>query len=374
LARRFLYLVALLIALAVAAMIGFSFFGNGLLQAVLTPRVPFTVPAALPPGYYGRAEGWFSRPDGRKGDAANWQPPGAEPLPSSASRPGAAIFFIHPTSSFDPLRWNAGTGDRQAIAQAERFLRLQASAFAPSGRIWAPRYRQAQFGAFLTDKPESARAIDLAYGDVATAFEAFLAANPDGPLILAGHSQGTLHLIRLLAERVGGLDWRPRLVAAYAVGWPISVRHDLPALALPACTAARQTGCILSWQSFAPPADTTGLEAHYTATPALDGASRKASPMLCTNPLTGGAGGAAGSDRNRGLLMGDGGERSTQLSPPGAIGAHCTPAGILMLDKAPALGPMLLPGNNYHVYDYALFWANVRDDARERLAAWQMTH
>ena len=28
----------------------------------------------------------------------------------------------------------------------------------------------------------------------------------------------------------------------------------------------------------------------------------------------------------------------------------------------------MLPGNNYHVYDYALFWANIRADAEARLA------
>jgi hypothetical protein len=27
----------------------------------------------------------------------------------------------------------------------------------------------------------------------------------------------------------------------------------------------------------------------------------------------------------------------------------------------------VLPGNNYHVFDYALFWANVRADAEARL-------
>ena len=30
--------------------------------------------------------------------------------------------------------------------------------------------------------------------------------------------------------------------------------------------------------------------------------------------------------------------------------------------------PFVLPGNNYHVFDYALFWANLRADAERRLA------
>jgi hypothetical protein len=31
----------------------------------------------------------------------------------------------------------------------------------------------------------------------------------------------------------------------------------------------------------------------------------------------------------------------------------------------------VLPGNNYHVFDYALFWANIRADAAARLASFQ---
>jgi hypothetical protein len=31
----------------------------------------------------------------------------------------------------------------------------------------------------------------------------------------------------------------------------------------------------------------------------------------------------------------------------------------------------VLPGNNYHVFDYSLFWANVRADAERRLKAFK---
>jgi hypothetical protein len=31
----------------------------------------------------------------------------------------------------------------------------------------------------------------------------------------------------------------------------------------------------------------------------------------------------------------------------------------------------VLPGNNYHVYDYSLFWANIRVDANRRLEAFK---
>ena len=32
------------------------------------------------------------------------------------------------------------------------------------------------------------------------------------------------------------------------------------------------------------------------------------------------------------------------------------------------IGPYVLPGGNYHVYDYSLFWANIRADVEARLS------
>lgn len=373
-ARKFLYVIALLITLAIIAMIAFSFFGSRIMQGVLTPRVAFSAPPPLPGNFYETPMGWLARPDGRKDDPARWQPKGAPALPAPEARTGAAaVFFIHPTSAFDTTRWNAPAGEPVSSAQAARFLRLQASALAASGPVWAPRYRQAVFGAFMTDNAASKQAIDLAYGDVKAAFEAFLRANPEGPLILAAHSQGTLHLLRLLAERAGGTDFRPRLVAVYAPGWPISVAHDLPALGLPGCTGKQQTGCILSWQSFAPPADPEQVLGVFDAGTGFDGKPRRGSAMLCVNPLTGSDTTAPASDSaNQGVLVGDGEPATTRLMP-GFIGAQCSGRGILLLDRAHALGSAIMPGNNYHAYDYSMFWSNIRKDALERLAAWQAT-
>jgi hypothetical protein len=369
LARKFLYVVALLITLAVLAMISFSFFGTRIMQSVMTPRVAFSAPPALPGNFYETPQGWFARPDGRKGDPASWQPASLPALPAPEARHGAAIFFIHPTSAFDTMRWNVPAAEPLSSAQAERFLRMQASAFAPSGAVWAPRYRQAVFGAFMTDNAAARQAIDLAYGDVKLAFEAFLKANPTGPLILAAHSQGSLHLLRLLAERVGGAGFRDRLVAVYAPGWPISIAHDLPALGIPACTGPNQTGCILSWQSFGPPADTSALDTAFDAGIGFDSKPRKGNAMLCTNPLTGGASPDGQASANSGVLVGDG-DAASLLIQPGNVGARCSGRGILLLDRAPRLGPSVMPGNNYHTYDYSLFWANVRADAMARLVVW----
>ena len=55
----------------------------------------------------------------------------------------------------------------------------------------------------------------------------------------------------------------------------------------------------------------------------------------------------------------------------GAVGARCE-RGFLIIDGAiPDMGSYVLPGNNYHVYDYALFWKAIREDAARRLAAFE---
>jgi len=93
---------------------------------------------------------------------------------------------------------------------------------------------------------------------VSAAFDQFLKEAGDRPIILAGHSQGALHLIRLLRERKAQLG--SRLVAAYVVGWPIDTASDLPALGMPACRTAEDTRCILSWMSFGEPANPSCLD------------------------------------------------------------------------------------------------------------------
>jgi hypothetical protein len=58
---------------------------------------------------------------------------------------------------------------------------------------------------------------------------------------------------------------------------------------------------------------------------------------------------------------------------PGVVPAACGPDHFLHIGEPPKLdmGPYVLPGNNYHLYDVTLFWANLRADFERRVAAWQ---
>ena len=364
-ARKFIYVVAILIVLTIAAAFAYRIWGKELLALATVPTAKFEPLPSQPADAYRDAKMWLARPD-MKGNPALWTPAGYTP----GAVPQAAVFFVHPTSFLERSHWNAPLDNQEANDRAALFLRAQASAFNEVGAVWAPRYRQATFGAFFTTRDNAKRALDLAYGDVAAAFDAFVAQAGDRPIILAGHSQGALHLLRLLREKVAGTPLAKRVVAAYVIGWPVSRTVDLPALGLPECKAADQAGCLLSWQSFAEPADPSLVLDAYDASSGVDGKARKGTPMVCTNPLTGTPDAAAPASANKGTLL-PAADLGSATIAAGQVPARCDARGLLLIGDPPALGGYVLPGNNYHVYDYSLFWANVRADAARRLAAFR---
>lgn len=374
-ARKFLYFVAFCVVLAVGAVVALKYWGRELATIGLVPTETFKPQRPLAGNAYDDPRMWFARP-GLSGGPAAFLPSGFNP--KAAGEDGqplpVAVFFVHPTSYLNRAHWNATLDDAESQDRARLFIRGMASPFNRAREIWVPRYRQATFGAFLTDDPQARQALDAAYADVAMAFDYFVASVPkDTPIILAGHSQGSLHLARLLHEKVAGTPLASRIVAAYPIGWPISVMHDLPALGLPACERADQPGCLVTWSSFAEPAEPGELSEAYSASPGLDGQPRGDEPILCTNPLLGQVGGEAPASANLGTLVPNATLSEGELKP-GLVPARCDERGLLLIGPPPALGPYVLPGNNYHVYDIPMFWANLRRDFATRLAAWRAAH
>lgn len=406
-ARRFLAIIAALIILAIAGTFAYRLFAPYLMRAAFVPEVSFAESPKPPPTFYDRADAWLARP-GIPADVVRWTPEGYSPAP----KPAVAVFYVHPTTYLRGDRWNAPialTGDprfRQTV-----FLKSQASVFNGIGEIWAPKYRQATFGAFLSlGEPDSAKAFALAYSDVEKAFELFLREIPaDRKIILAGHSQGSLHLVSLLAQKIAGTPVADRIVAAYLIGWPISIEADLPALGLKPCETPEETRCIIAYQSYAEPAQPESIFNPFYTTTGLTGEPRKDTHLLCTDPLAGptlplavgaeedetvtaedddapaeaenpvdaaGVIPAAepdpyGAARNLGTLIPFDETYEDAALEPGVVGAQCMEKGYLSIGEKPpkALRSYVLPGNNYHVYDYPLFWANLRTDAERRTQA-----
>lgn len=402
-ARKFLYLIAAIIILVLGVGIAYQLNPGWFGRVAFVPSTEFKPQAAIAPNAYDDPDMWISRP-GLENDPSNWRPPAegdaaartaggdkliaparaataTDPAPTlaeaAAPKGDAAIFFVHPTSYYSKSSWNAPLEDRDANYRTTLFMQGMASAFGDAGELWAPRYRQATLGAFLAeDRVTAGKAIDAAYRDVEQAFDAFLAAQPKNrPIILAGHSQGALHIETLIKNRIAGTPLAKRIVAAYIIGWPISVDTDIAALGLPACQTPEQKGCLISWASFAEPADPIMVTDAYDGTIGYDGRPRAGTRMLCTNPLTGIPDTAAGPEANLGTLKpADGFKKGSLVA--GKIGAKCDDTrGLLMIgdaDVAKDYAPSyVLPGNNYHVFDITLFWANVRADALRRLATFE---
>lgn len=365
LARRFLWIVVGLVMLALTAAVTYRMFGQQIMRAALVPSIAFTESRQDPTPDYRRPAMWLSRPD-LPDDPSRWAPTDYRAAP----RPAIATFYVSPTTYMRRDRWNAPFNDPEANDRARQLAQIQATAFNGISAIWAPRYRQATFGAFFTNRQDAQMAIDFAYQDVARAFDAFVASIPSSrPIILVGHSQGALHLMRLMKEKVAGTPLSRRVIAAYLVGWPVSVENDIPALGLPACPGPGVANCVLSWQSFAEPADFGLVREAFDASIGLTGRPNRGTDMLCVNPLTGSPASTARAEANLGALRPASDYRTVELVS-GIVPARCQ-AGYLVIGSPPTgFGRYVLPGNNFHVYDYALFWANVRADAEARASAY----
>lgn len=367
---KFALSIALLLGLTMTALVVVQLWSADLVAFAFVPRAAFIAPPPLPAGAYLSDLLWLARPGPsgrqRQGDASGLVPDGWHEPASKSSR--AAVFFVPATTSYSSQHWNDGLDRRDDSKRDRLFLGIMASPF-NRGQVWAPLYRQAVIGAFLSPSPATRAAIDVAYGDVRQAFDAFVAAKPqDRPIVLAGHGQGALLLLRLLRERVAGRALSARIVAVYAIGWPISHDHPERDLGMPACTGPAGTGCLMSWTTFAEPAETMQLEAALRSAP-LIGDTAPQPPYLCTNPLNGGAGPVAPASANIGTLLPNAKMTGGRIVA-GLVSARCDARGLLLIGHPLDLGGYGLRGNNESMYDMALFWCNLRADVARREAAW----
>jgi hypothetical protein len=343
---------------------------NGI--AAVTPAAAGPAVAAVPPAPdYSRPDAWAAWP-GRPG-SVDEIPPGLSAGERHSSR-SVDVFFIHPTTYLTGTAANARydePGQTEVLIERS-VLRFQASAFNDCCRIFAPHYRQAALAAFFhRDAANDSTALSLAYGDVLKAFDYYIAhENHDRPFIVASHSQGSLHALRLLQERVAGTPLQQRLVAAYVVGY--FVPRDITQTGLPLCEAATQTGCIISWNTVKPAAAES--ESRATHLVWLDGRYQRLGNqrIVCTNPLTWTIGTHAPANLNLGALPGVPPSKGLLSVVPALTGADCV-NDVLTVDIPLRLrhgfADLLTVFGSYHIYDYSLFYANIRANAVQRAEA-----
>lgn len=134
----------------------------------------------------------------------------------------ADVFYVYPTLFLDKKdsNWNIDINqNEQRTKVINQAVKFQASAWAESGRLFVPFYRQAHIRSYRMLNQGGKEALLLAYSDVKEAFSYYLKNHNQGrPIILAGHSQGSTHLSLLLKEFFDGTPLQKQLVAAYIPG------------------------------------------------------------------------------------------------------------------------------------------------------------
>lgn len=261
------------------------------------------------------------------------------------------VFYVYPTAYVLGTKWNARYDSKHIINRVVNLTESQASIFNACARVYVPLYRQAVLTSFLNSK-SGPKALNLAYSDVKAAFDYYMKNwNHGRPFIIAGHSQGSNHLARLVKEEIDGTNIQHLLVAAYLVGMPVA---DTTFKNIPIALTPSQTNCFISWNTFTYGTNLKSNEYFGRG--------------ICVNPLS------WKTDTSYVPATFNRGGAPVKLD---RIDANVSDAkinnGILWVHKIKPRGYTRL-GKSYHLCDYSLFYLNIRENAIERTNAYLMHH
>lgn len=312
----------------------------------------FSQAVSPPAPDYSNAAHWASLPT--KKDAADSVPHKSN-LKNEQAAATADVFFVHPTTfTYKPTNQFVWNGDVNDVAlnqkTQESTILNQASIFNGSCRIYAPYYRQAHYHAFITtNRNDATQALDFAYQDVRAAFEYYLKHYNQGrPIVIASHSQGTVHAERLLKEFFDGKDLKKQLVVAYLIGRAVSPK--VFATIVPT-EKPDEVGVWASWCTFGRDFYPARYQDYYKG-------SQSTNPLLWNS--------------------------SKDFAPKelnlGGVGYHFTFApqmadaqnqeGILWINRPYVRGAKLVKNTNWHRADMNLFYMNIRENVKQRIDAW----
>jgi hypothetical protein len=281
-----------------------------------------------------------------------------EPLKANYRKDSTVdIFFVHPTTytaTEKSFGSNANLEDAALNGKTDYSTILyQASIFNQAGRVFAPRYRQAHLSSYfpknLSDSLEAIKAFELAYQDIKTAFEFYLANYNGGrPIVIASHSQGSTHSKRLLKEYFDNKPLKNKLVTAYVVGMVFDPNYLTD---IPVCQTPNQTGCVCAWRTYKNEYIPPFVEREQVHT-------------IVTNPLTWDST-KPHADRNLnkgGILL-----KFNKLVP-GVADATVTDK-ILWAGKPHFFGNIFYTSKNFHVADMNLYYVSIRENVQTRINA-----
>ena len=269
------------------------------------------------------------------------------------------VFFIHPTTYTDaqkPFGWNAPINNAELAAKTDySTILFQASVFNNAGRVFSPRYRQANLEAYFpktsADTLSAMAAFDTAYTDIKQAFQYYLLHENKGrPIIIAAHSQGTTQGKRLLQEMFDPQPLLQQLVVAYLIGIPVETTL---LSSIPPCDSAKQVACVCSWRTFK-----EGYQPDYVV--------KEPFKAIVTNPLTWDK---TLPDATR--QINKGGIVTNFNRPVKKVAAAHVYGNVLWTPKPRFFGNIFFTTPNYHVGDLNLYYLSIRENVAARVTAYR---
>lgn len=310
------------------------------------------------------------------------------------------VFFIAPTLNFSKLGWNAPINHPSSTELIrELIMGGQASVFNSCCRIFSPKYRQATFYSFLGAKKNGRKALELAYEDCLKAFDYYMAHFNNGrPFFIAGHSQGALHTMRLLDDRIEGTALAKKLVAAYPIGFwfPID-KFGATLKTIHPAESPTDINCVVAYDTYlesgGPIKILDKAEIVYGSNQQAKWVKRNKKTPLGVNPLSWtrsltkvtadahlGAVHLNMKSEQKANWAGFLSEETLGLNCIGLskpylkeCSAEIRKDGFLYVSnpKNWAFKNMVMPGGNLHMSDFSLFYMNLRTNIEERWKAYQ---
>lgn len=304
----------------------------------------FTIPAKP---NYANENNWSALP---------WKEDAADDVPTNKYKDKQSeaivdVFFVHPTTISKVYgKWNADILDEKLNKKVDNLpIQHQASVFNGSARIFAPRYRQANYEAFMTlGTKNSNQALALAYSDVKEAFLYYLENWNEGrPFIIAGHSQGTFHNIQLIKEVIDTSALLNQMVAAYLVGMPVT-KSDFNNCQ--PCQLEEDVNCFISWNTMKKKSYPKFYDEYFKESVCHNPLSWETNEFYCSE------------DYHEGMVP-----KEFKKFYKHKHGAQVH-KGVLWVDavKIPGI-PFTRLVKNWHIGDYNLFYGNVRENVATRV-------
>lgn len=273
------------------------------------------------------------------------------------------VFWICPTISANSITNIADNEPNRKLFEKE--YKRESGIYSETGRMFAPFYREMSLQGYLA--PTREKCLQDAYKDVSAAFEYYLKNENKGRgIILAGFSQGSDMCYRLLEEYFGNdseesAQLRKSLVAVYGIGWAITEKMVEENPQIVPAKGEFDTGVVVSFE----------CEDDRVETISSNLIIPKGIRMLSINPLNWKTDSTkADKSLNLGSMVTNADKTVSMISAYCGAYIDSKRGCLKVTDLTEKMNFLAALGyGSLHLYDFSLFYMNLKKNVADRTAA-----